>query len=215
MPIKPGARSSKVNYRAAEQHLSTADRQLAKLIKAIGPCTLRPHSDFFYVLTQTVISQQISGKAATAIGNKFDAVLGRKGRTAKNILSRSDEELRAAGLSASKLRSIREISERVAHRHLDLKAIPKMADEDIAAALLEIHGLGPWSVDMAMIFGLGRLDILPVGDFGFRMGVKELLGLKTPPTPRELEKIAEPWRPYRTVATWYFWRSKGAVPQSD
>jgi DNA-3-methyladenine glycosylase II len=89
-----------------------------------------------------------------------------------------------------------------------------MADADVAASLRSIPGVGPWSVDMVMIFGLGRLDVLPVGDLGFRFGVRDWLGLKEAPAPREMEALAEAWRPYRTIATWYFWRSRGFVPQS-
>jgi 3-methyladenine DNA glycosylase/8-oxoguanine DNA glycosylase len=85
----------------------------------------------------------------------------------------------------------------------------------VREALLPITGIGPWSVDMVLIFGLGRLDVLPVGDLGLRMGVKDQFGLAELPGPRELEALAEAWRPYRTVATWYFWRSRGGVPQSS
>jgi DNA-3-methyladenine glycosylase II len=202
-------------YRAAERHLAAAHPALARVIKTVGPCTLRPNSDLFHILTQTVISQQISTKAATSIGRKFEEILGGNGRTAAAVLARSDEELRSAGLSASKLRSIRAIATQVADGTLNLRKLAKFADADVATTLRAIKGLGPWSVDMVLIFGLGRLDVLPVGDLGFRFGVKDWLGLKEAPTPAELEKLAEPWRPYRTIATWYFWRSRGFVPQSE
>ncbi len=201
-------------YLAAERHLAAAHPSLARVIAAVGPCTLRPNPDLFHVLTQTVIAQQISTKAAAAIGRRFDEALGKRGRVPAAVLARSDDELRAAGLSAAKLRSIRAIAERVADGTLDLADLARMADADVAAALRSIPGLGPWSVDMVMIFGLGRLDVLPVGDLGFRFGVRDLLGLPAAPSPKELEELAAPWRPYRTIATWYFWRSRGFVPQS-
>ncbi|HEY1379006.1 MAG TPA: hypothetical protein VGF55_19555 [Gemmataceae bacterium] len=212
-PTRPRALAHR--YRAAERHLSAAHPALARIVAAVGPCTLRPNSDLFHVLTQTVIAQQISTKAAAAIGGRLDAVLGKRGRVPAAVLARSDDELRSAGLSAAKLRSIRAIAGRVADGTLDLAKLARMADDDVATALRSITGLGPWSVDMVLIFGLGRLDVLPVGDLGFRFGVRDMLGLKAAPSPKELEALAEAWRPYRTIATWYFWRSRGFVPQSS
>jgi DNA-3-methyladenine glycosylase II len=194
--------------------LAAAHSALAKIIATVGPCTLRPNPDLFHILTQTVISQQISTKAALSIGRKFEEVIGGTPRTAPAVLAHTDEELRSAGLSAAKLRSIRAIAGRVADGTLDLKKLARMADANVATALRSIPGLGPWSVDMVLIFGLGRLDVLPVGDLGFRFGVRDWFGLKEAPSPVEMETLAEPWRPYRTIATWYFWRSRGFVPQS-
>jgi DNA-3-methyladenine glycosylase II len=202
-------------YRAAERHLAAAHPALSKVIAAVGPCTLRPDRDLFHILTQTVISQQISTKAAASIGRRFEEVLGGSRRTASAVLARTDDELRSAGLSSAKLRSIRAIADRVIDGTLNLKKLAKMADDKVATALRSIPGLGPWSVDMVLIFGLGRLDVLPVGDLGFRFGVRDWLGLKEAPSPKELEDLATPWRPYRTIATWYFWRSRGFVPQSE
>jgi DNA-3-methyladenine glycosylase II len=210
-PSRPRALARR--YMTAERHLSAAHPALARIIAAVGPCTLRPNPDLFHILTQTVISQQTSTKAAVAIGRRFEEMLGGR-RTAGVILARSDDELRSAGLSGAKLRSIRAIAARVADGSLDLARLATMDDAEVAAALRSIPGLGPWSVDMVLIFGLGRLDILPVGDLGFRFGVRDWLGFKKAPSPQELEELAAPWRPYRTIATWYFWRSRGFVPQS-
>jgi DNA-3-methyladenine glycosylase II len=210
-PTRPRALARR--YVVAERHLSAAHPALARVIATVGPCTLRPNPDLFHILTQTVISQQISTKAAAAIGRRFEEALGGP-RTAAAILARSDDELRSAGLSGAKLRSIRSIAARVADGTLDLGRLAKTDDAEVAAALRSIPGLGPWSVDMVLIFGLGRLDVLPVGDLGFRFGVRDWLGLKDAPSPQELEKLSAPWRPYRTIATWYFWRSRGFVPQS-
>jgi DNA-3-methyladenine glycosylase II len=213
---KPSRRPRELcaRYLAAERHLSIADRRLAEIIKLVGPCTLRPNRDLFHILTQTVISQQISTKAALSIGRRLEEIIGGPPRTAARVLARTDDELRSAGLSTAKLRSIRAIATRVADRTLDLKKLAAMDDAELAATLRSIPGLGPWSVDMVMIFGMGRLDVLPVGDLGFRFGVRDWLGLKEAPSPQELEDLATPWRPYRSIATWYFWRSRGFVPQS-
>jgi DNA-3-methyladenine glycosylase II len=212
-PTRP--RELSARYRAAERHLAAAHPELGRLIAAVGPCTLRPNPDLFFVLTQTVIAQQISTKAANSIGAKFDSILGKRGRTPTAIMARSDEELRSAGLSGAKLKSIRAIASRVIDGTLNLKKMIQMPDADVATLLRSIHGLGPWSVDMVMIFGMGRLDVLPVGDLGFRFGVRDSFGHKEALAPAELEALAASWRPYRTIATWYFWRSRGFVPQSE
>jgi DNA-3-methyladenine glycosylase II len=214
MPKPTRPRELAARYRAAERHLCAAHPELAKVIAVVGPCTLRPNPDLFHILTQTVIAQQISTKAAQSIGRRFEDILGGK-RTAKAVLARSDDELRSAGLSAAKLKSIRAIAGRVADGTLNLKKLAKMADDEVSALLRSIPGLGPWSVQMVMIFGLGRLDVLPVGDLGFRFGVRDWFGMKEAPTIAEMESLSEPWRPYRTIATWYFWRSRGFVPQSE
>src|SRR5215207_10681623 len=130
MPNRP--RELARRYRAAEHHLSAAHPGLGRIIQMVGPCTLRPNPDLFFVLTQTVISQQISTKAAASIGRRLDEILGQRGRTPAAVLARSDAELRAAGLSAAKLRSIRTIANRAADGSLDLRAVAKMADADVA-----------------------------------------------------------------------------------
>src|SRR5262245_42300802 len=202
-------------HRAAVRHLAAHHPAFAQMIAAVGPCTLRPNPDLFTVLVHTVISQQISVKAAASIAGRLYAALGRKGLTPKAVLALADEQLRAAGLSGAKRRAIRDLAARAADGTLDLPGLTKCDDEAVAAALLPLWGIGRWSVDMVLIFGLGRTDVLPVGDLGLRMGVKKQFGLAELPTPGELEELARPWQPYRTVATWYFWRSLGSVPQSD
>jgi DNA-3-methyladenine glycosylase II len=200
--------------RAAVRHLAGCHPVLARVIESVGPFTMRPNPDLFAVLVDTVISQQISVKAADSISRRLTETAGRAGLTPKAILKLSDEQLRGAGLSSAKQRSILAVAARFADGSLDPAAVLQLDDDAVAAALRTIPGIGPWSVHMILIFGLGRPDVLPVGDFGLRMGVKDLFGLAGLPGPVELEELARPWRPYRTVATWYFWRSRGTVPQS-
>ncbi len=202
-------------YRAAVRHLAASDPTLARLVEMVGPCTFRPRPDLFAVLVQTVISQQISTKAADSIARRLLEAVGPAGLTPAAVLALTEDELRAAGLSGGKQRAIRAVAARVADGALDLGALAGLDDAAVRAALLPIPGIGPWSVDMVLIFGLGHTDVLPVGDFGLRAGVKEAFGLAGLPGPRELEGLAEAWRPYRTIATWYLWRSRGFVPQSD
>ncbi len=183
------------------------------LIKRVGPCTLRPHDDHFALLIRTIISQQLSTRAAMTIGKRLLDLLP-SGFEAAALDRLSDEQIRGCGISNGKLRSIRDLCARIRSGDIDIARWPTMPDDELREQMLEIHGIGPWSVDMYLIFGLGRMDVLPVGDLGLRMGVKEIYKLAEVPTPAQLFELAEQWRPYRAIATWYFWRSRGPVPQS-
>jgi DNA-3-methyladenine glycosylase II len=168
----------------------------------------------FAALVRSIISQQISTKAAAAIAARLQETLGSAGITANGILALSAEELRAAGLSAAKARSMHDLAEKVRTQALDLDTLHHLSDEDIVASLVPVRGIGRWTAEMFLIFSLGRLDVLPVADWGLRVGVQRQYNLVEPPTKDHLVELAEPWRPYRSIATWYFWRSLGAVPQS-
>src|SRR5438128_8753547 len=200
-------------YRDAVAHLTACHPTFARVIAQVGPCTLKPKRDLFAALVNTVISQQISVRAADTIAARLEAAAGGK-LVPERVLALSPEEMRACGLSGGKQRSIRAIAERIISGELDLKRLRRADDEALAAALLPIHGLGPWSLQMIQIFALGRPNILPVGDLGLRMAVKVEFGLSEMPTPSAVEELARPWHPYCTVATWYLWRSRGFVPNS-
>jgi len=202
-------------YGKARRHLARRDPVLKRLMAAVGPCTLRPDPDRFGVLVRSVVSQMISTRAALTIGTRLTALLApHGGLTPPAVLAVPEEALRGAGLSGSKVRSIRAIAAAVADGSLPLAGLDG-DDAAATAALTRLHGVGVWTAEMFLIFGLGRPDVLPVGDFGLRAGVKEQYGLDALPGPALLRERAEPWRPYRTVATWYMWRSRGFVPQSD
>ena len=201
-------------YGRARRHLGRRDPELKRLMAAVGPCRLRPDSgDPFALLVRSVISQMISTKAAAAIFAKVQAA-ARSGLTPSGVRALSETDLRSAGLSGAKVRSLRTLAERAVSGELPLDRLAQLTDEEIAEHLLPVPGIGTWTVEMFLIFGLGRLDVLPVGDFGLRAGVRDLYALSELPTRAELQQRAEPWRPYRTVATWYLWRTRGAVPQS-
>jgi DNA-3-methyladenine glycosylase II len=186
---------------------------MARVIAHVGACTLQISRDLFAALVKTVIAQQISTTAARTIAGRLEAAVG--GRfDPVSVLALSPEAMRACGLSAGKQRAIRAITERIVSGELDLKRLRRATDEQVSAALLPIHGLGPWSVQMIQIFALGRPNVLPAGDLGLRLAVKELFGLAETPAPAAVEELARPWHPYRTVATWYLWRSRGFVPNS-
>lgn len=199
----------------ARRHLSRRDATLREVIRLIGPCTLRHNPDGFAVLVHSIISQQISTKAAAAIRGRLLASLGPRGITAASLRKAPDRKLRMAGLSAAKIRYMRDLADKVHLGHVPLANLHELSDEEVIECLLPIHGIGPWTAQMFLIFSLGRLDILPVADFGLRAGVQRHYKLRKLPDKNRLHKLAEPWRPYRSIATWYIWRSLGGVPESD
>jgi DNA-3-methyladenine glycosylase II len=198
----------------AHRHLSRRDPRLKALIAHVGPCTLKPRRDAFRVLCSSIVSQQISTKAAHSISKRVRALCGRGGIRPKSLATISDEQLRAAGLSASKLLSMRSLSQFFLDYPKVTRRMRGMSDEEVIETLLPIRGVGVWTAQMFLIFCLGRPDVLPTADYGFQAGVRDVFGLGEIPKATVLQELAEPWRPHRTAATWYFWRSRGFVPQS-
>ena len=195
---------------AAITHLSKSDKELARLIRKIGPIEFKPAKKRtpFAALTRAVIGQQLSGAAATSIFKRLTAVLP-SGATVdhEEVLRLSDDVLRSVGLSWSKVATVKDMARRAAEGTLPSNSqIVKMADEEIIEALTRIKGIGRWTVEMFLIFTLGRPDVLPVDDFTVRKGFGILHGMKTTPKPKEMLARAEVWRPHRTTATLYLYR---------
>jgi DNA-3-methyladenine glycosylase II len=180
---------------------------MARIVEKVGRCELRRHADPFHSLVGTVISQQISTKAAAAIGARLRARFARSGLTPAAILRATDASLRECGLSANKVRTIRALACRIHAGEIDLRRLPRQTEEQVAESLLPTPGIGPWSVHMFLMFGLARPDILPTSDYGIRVAVQKQFSLRKLPTPVTIERLAAPWRPYRTVASWYLWQS--------
>ena len=200
-------------FRTAQRHLARRDPVLKRIIAAVGPCTLRPDPDGFRMLVRAIISQMISTRAAASIFARVEqAVAG--GLTPASVLALGEPALRAAGLSGAKARSLADLAARVHDGRLPLDRLPEMTDDEVIARLVPVRGIGRWTAEMYLIFCLGRPDVLPVDDFGLRAGVRAEYGLPALPGRAPLRERAEPWRPYRSIATWYFWRSRGFVPQS-
>jgi DNA-3-methyladenine glycosylase II len=187
---------------------------LKRLIAAVGPCTLRLGGDPFLVLVRSIISQLISTRAAETIAGRVTAALGDTGVSPAAVLALGEDRLRACGLSGAKARGLVDLATRVADGSLPLDQLPVLPDDEVVAHLTAVQSIGVWTAQMFLIFCLGRADVLPVGDLGLRAGVRDAYGLDQMPSPTELRTRAEPWRPYRSIATWYVWRSRGAVPQS-
>ncbi len=201
-------------YQKAQRHLARRDPVLKQLIKAVGPCTLVHEPNHFAALVRSIISQQISTRAAASIRGRLEEALVPTGVTAAAIHAAPEELLRGAGLSANKARSLRDLAEKVHTGVVPLHTLHQAEDEEVINQLLPIRGIGTWTAQMFLIFSLGRLDVLPVDDLGLRTGVQRVYELGELPTKARLHELAKPWQPYRSIATWYFWRSLGFVPQS-
>jgi DNA-3-methyladenine glycosylase II len=199
-------------FAKARRHLSRRDVRMRRLIKEIGPCTLLVMPDHFGVLVRSIISQQISTKAARSIHARLCEQIGKP--APRSLLKASDEQLRTAGLSRGKVRSLRDLAEKCAGRQVRLKRLPDLDDEEVIASLTQVHGIGRWTAEMFLIFSLGRLDVLPVGDLGLRAGIRREHDLPELPDRATLLELTASWQPYRSIGTWYIWRSFGNVPQS-
>jgi len=199
--------------RKAVAALSAADPVLAALIAAAGPLPNsrdgRPQpGDHYGALVRAIVGQQLSVLAARAIYGRLTARFGGRPPTPAEILADDPEELRAAaGLSHAKVGFLRSLAELVISGELELARLDALGDEEVIAELVAVKGLGTWSAHMFLMFQLERPDVLAVGDLGIRRAIERAYGLDRLPTPVEIEKLAEPWRPYRTLACRYLWRS--------
>ncbi|HEY3189132.1 MAG TPA: DNA-3-methyladenine glycosylase 2 family protein [Solirubrobacteraceae bacterium] len=197
-----------MSYAQAAEILATRDPVLAGLIAEAGPMRVpRRTMSPFAALVQAIVYQQLAGAAARAIHGRLVAALD--GDAAPEaLLALSDETLRTVGLSAAKVRSLRDLATKVLDATVVVspRSLARQSDEEVIARLSSVRGIGPWSAQMFLIFQLRRLDVWPVGDFGVRHGYG--LAWKIPtPTARELEPLGDPYRPYRTVVAWYCWRA--------
>jgi DNA-3-methyladenine glycosylase II len=197
-------------------HLRKTDPVMRKLIEEIGeprPARRTDRNDHYGALVRSIVGQQLSTKAARSIYNRLLERFGGRPPTPEEVLADDPEELRtAAGLSHAKVKYLRSLAEHVQSGELELDKMGAMSDEDVSAELIAVKGIGQWSADMFLMFHLERPDILPVGDLGIRNAVKALYGLDELPGPTDLERIGEPWRPYRTLASRYLWASLDNEP---
>jgi DNA-3-methyladenine glycosylase II len=198
--------------------LRAADPVLRAVIDEVGvdglgdPRAERP-SDHYGALVRGVVGQQLSTKAAQAIYGRLTNRFGGRTPTPVEVLAEDPEELRAAaGLSRAKVQYLRSLAEHVLNGALELDRLDELPDEEVIAELVAVRGLGTWSAHMFLMFHLGRPDVLPVGDLGIRRAVMVRYGLPELPGPVEMERIAEPWRPNRTLACRFLWRSLAATP---
>jgi DNA-3-methyladenine glycosylase II len=194
----------------AVRHLRSADAVLANLMERAGPFALkiRKLHDPFEALARNIVFQQLHGKAAEAIHARVVALFGGGKLRPEEILGAKEELLRGAGLSAAKLAALRDLAAKTLDGTVPtLARMRRMTDEEIVERLTQVRGIGRWTVEMLLMFRLGRADVLPVGDFAVRKGFALAYKLAESPKPKDLTEYGERWRPYRSVASWYMWRA--------
>jgi DNA-3-methyladenine glycosylase II len=198
--------------RTAERHLSRRDPVLRVHIKKHTPCLLRPHTRYFETLVDAIVSQQLSTKVANTILGRFKALYAptrfpRPG----DVLLTPDEKLRATGMSNGKVSFIKDLAAKTEDGTLKLSRLSRMSDEEVIEMLVKVKGIGVWTAHMFLIFSLGRLNVLPVGDLGIRKAIQTAYKFDDLPNAQEIEQVAQErgWRPYCSVASWYLWRIAG------
>jgi DNA-3-methyladenine glycosylase II len=191
----------------AERSLRRRDPVLRDVIRRVGPPRIRHHGGAYRALLRSVLFQQLAGSAARTIEQRFVATFGGRYPPPVVLLAASDAALRAAGLSRQKVAAMRAVATAFSDGTVRPARLPRMEDEEVVEAVTRIRGIGEWTAHMLLMFSLGRPDVLPVGDFGIRKGVQRLYDLRDMPDAATLERIARPWRPYRSVASWYVWRA--------
>ena len=182
------------------------DQRLAKIIDLVGDFEIKRRNNHFATLVEAIISQQLAGAAAGAIMRRFKKLYPRFPKPIQ-VLNTKDSKLRSVGLSKMKVGYLKDLAKKIESGDLKIRTLSKMGDEEIIAQLIQVKGIGRWTAEMFLIFSCGRLDVLPVGDLGLRKGVQLAFSLPELPKPKEVEEIGMRWKPYRSVATWYLWKS--------
>jgi DNA-3-methyladenine glycosylase II len=190
----------------ARRALMRSDPRLAGVIRRVGPCSMEHRGDPYRMLLRSVVYQQLAGAAARTIDGRLRAPWRGRYPRPEVLLAAPDAQLRSAGLSRQKIAAVRSVAEAFDNGDVSNRRLRAMDDEAVIAAVTQIHGIGEWTAHMMLMFSLGRPDVLPVGDYGVRKGAMQLYHLRDLPKPKELAALAEPWRPYRSVASWYLWR---------
>src|SRR5580765_4437872 len=204
------------DYLRARRLLMRRDPLLGAAIKRIGPCGLadRQHTNHLTALVRAIVGQQLSGKAAATIFERFRALFPDGVITAPGIEGLGDPALRAAGLSGQKISYLRDLCARIADGSLQLDELESLADEQVIERLVAVKGFGRWTAEMFLMFRLHRPDVLPGGDLGIVVAIQRLYRLRKRPDAKRVLKIGEAWRPYRSVASWYLWQTLRNEPLS-
>ena len=194
-------------WERARRALRRRDRRLGEIIRRVGACGLRPRGDPYGSLLRSILYQQLAGAAAGAIEARFKGMFGGRYPRASVLLAAPAEKLRRAGLSRQKIAAVRNVASAFDDGTLSARRLYRMDDEAVIEAVTTVKGVGTWTAHMVLMFSLGRPDVLPVGDYGIRKGAQRVYELDQLPGPGDLKCLAEPWRPYRSVASWYLWRA--------
>jgi len=189
------------------RHLRRADPVMRTLIRRAGPYKLKPRRDRFHALVSSIISQQISGSAARSIRQRLHDHVAPEKLSAENLSRLAPEMLRKLGVSPQKASYLVDLANRVVSGELRLERMGRLTDEEVIEELIKIKGIGVWTAQMFLMFSLGRLDVFPHDDLGVRTAIKNLYSLEELPDKKTSHEIAQPWRPYASIASWYCWRS--------
>jgi DNA-3-methyladenine glycosylase II len=192
--------------RQAINHLKKSDPVLRAIIERIGPFRMEYGPPEFHSLAEAIVYQQLNGKAAVSIFKRFAALAGDP-LTPEGILKLTNEQLRSVGLSKQKSSYLRDMAERAISGQLDFGKLHEMSDEEVIKHLTQVKGVGVWTAQMFLMFTLKRPNVLPTGDFGVQMAIKRHYNKRKLPKPAQMEKLAKPWEPYRSIACWYLWKS--------
>jgi DNA-3-methyladenine glycosylase II len=202
----------------ATRHLRKVDPVMRRLIDRVGPCSLKCDRDRFWMLVRSIISQQISTAAARTVRDRVvDLVESRSGSrkvTSTSLLALSVDQLRTAGVSQRKAEYMLDLAAKVDGGEVQLATIGRLSNESVIETLIQVRGIGRWTVEMFLMFSLGRLDVFPVDDLGIRNAMLRLYEIDQSASHHEFRSIAEPWRPYASIASWYCWRSIESDEQS-
>lgn len=196
---------------AAYRHLREVDPIVGSRIDEHGPYRPRPAIDHYESLLRTILFQQLNGTAAAAIRDRWLALYGDRYPTPSELLATTDEAFRSTGVSRQKAGYMRDVAEHILAGTLDLAGLEGLPDDEVVRQVTAVKGLGEWSAHMFLMFQLGRPDVMPVGDFGVRNGMRIAYGLSEMPSPRQAAEIGQKWAPYRSVGSWYMWRAVETV----
>ena len=192
--------------RKAILHLKKADPVLRLIIENVGPCRMEFGEPEFESLAEAIVYQQLNGKAAVTIFNRFADLAGRP-LTPEGILKLTEAQMRGAGLSKQKLSYLRDLAAKTHAGELNFAHLPDMSDEEVIKHLTQVKGIGVWTAHMFLMFALRRPNVLPTGDYGIQVAMRKHYKKRKLPKPLQMEKIARCWEPYRSVACWYLWKS--------
>lgn len=192
--------------RKAVNHLKKADPVLRAIIERVGPCRMEFGLPEFCSLAEAIVYQQLNGKAAVTIFNRFAKLAGEP-LAPEGILKLSDEQLRSVGLSKQKSVYLKDLAAKTASGLLDFTRLPELSDDEVIEHLTQVKGVGVWTAHMFLMFSLRRPNVLPTGDYGVQVAIRKHYKKRKLPKPKDMEKIAKAWEPYRSVACWYMWRS--------
>jgi DNA-3-methyladenine glycosylase II len=209
MIVEPGGRA---RFLRETKILARRDRVLREVIRGVGPCTLGRRRDHFLALSEAILWQQLSWKAANAIHANLLGALGRARPRPSDLLRTPEAAFAEAGVSRQKTRYLRGLARYFEEKRFPSRWIAGASDEEIVCLLSKLEGIGRWTVEMYLIFGLNRLDVFPAGDLGLKKSIGRRYGFDGIREPDRIGEVTDRWRPYRTVGTWYMWKSADGTP---